>query len=32
MAAARKRWTTLKAQGLPVSYWRQSDKGWEKSA
>ena len=32
VSAARKRWSALKAQGLPVSYWRQSDKGWEKSA
>lgn len=32
VSAARKRWSALKAQGLPVSYWRQSDKGWDKSA
>ena len=30
--AARSRWSALKAQGLPVSYWRQSEKGWEKTA
>jgi DNA polymerase-3 subunit chi len=32
VSAARGRWSALKAQGLPVSYWRQSAKGWEKSA
>ena len=32
VTAARSRWAALKTQGLPVSYWRQSDKGWEKSA
>jgi DNA polymerase-3 subunit chi len=30
--SARSRWSALKGQGLPVSYWRQSAKGWEKSA
>jgi DNA polymerase III subunit chi len=30
--AARGRWAALKAQGLPISYWRQSEKGWEKTA
>ena len=32
VSAARGRWSALKAQGLPLSYWRQSAKGWEKSA
>jgi DNA polymerase-3 subunit chi len=33
VAAARKRWSELKGQGLPVSYWRQSGGGrWEKQA
>ncbi len=30
--AARGHWRALKAKGLPVSYWKQSDCGWEKSA
>ena len=30
--AAREQWKTLKAQGCPVSYWKQSDRGWEKAA
>jgi DNA polymerase III subunit chi len=32
VAKARERWTALKAKGLPVSYWRQSQRGWEKQA
>lgn len=32
VAKARGRWTALKSQGLPVSYWRQSQRGWEKQA
>ena len=33
VASARRRWTELKGQGLPVSYWRQSGEGrWEKQA
>ena len=31
-AAARARWKTLKGQGLAVSYWKQGERGWEKSA
>ena len=32
-SAARRRWTTLKGAGHPVSYWRQSDQGrWDKQA
>jgi DNA polymerase-3 subunit chi len=32
-AAARRRWSELKGQGRPVSYWRQSGEGrWEKQA
>lgn len=32
-AAARRRWSELKGQGLPVSYWRQTGEGrWEKQA
>ena len=31
LAAARRRWSDLKAQGLALSYWRQSAEGrWEK--
>lgn len=31
--AARSRWAALKARGLPVSYWRQTDEGsWTKQA
>jgi len=29
---ARKRWKAFKGQGLPVSYWKQTAKGWEKAA
>lgn len=30
---ARARWKALKAQGLPVSYWREGEaRGWEKQA
>ena len=32
LAAARGRWKTFKAQGLPVSYWQQAERGWEKKA
>ncbi|HEX8232135.1 MAG TPA: DNA polymerase III subunit chi [Caulobacteraceae bacterium] len=32
LASARVRWSALKSQGLPVSYWRQSQRGWEKQA
>jgi DNA polymerase-3 subunit chi len=30
LAAARKRWKTVKADGHPASYWRQAERGWEK--
>ncbi|MBS0296261.1 MAG: DNA polymerase III subunit chi [Proteobacteria bacterium] len=29
---ARKRWKAFKGQGLPISYWRQGERGWEKQA
>jgi DNA polymerase-3 subunit chi len=33
VADARRRWKEFKAQGLPVSYWKQTERGgWEKSA
>ncbi|MDQ0464067.1 DNA polymerase-3 subunit chi [Caulobacter ginsengisoli] len=33
LAEARGRWKTFKAEGLPVSYWRQGEtRGWEKIA
>jgi len=32
VAEARRRWKAFKGQGLPVSYWKQTDRGWEKSA
>jgi DNA polymerase-3 subunit chi len=32
LAEARARWKTFKAQSLPVSYWRQAERGWEKQA
>jgi DNA polymerase-3 subunit chi len=32
LAQARKRWKEVKALGLPASYWRQADRGWEKQA
>lgn len=30
--AARVRWSSLKSRDFPVSYWRQSEKGWQKTA
>ena len=30
--SARTSWKTLKARGLPVSYWKQGERGWEKTA
>jgi len=30
--AARSRWRELKDRGCAVSYWKQSERGWEKSA
>ena len=32
VADARRRWKALKGQGLAISYWKQTDRGWEKSA
>ena len=32
VAAARGRWKELKGRGHAVSYWKQTDRGWEKSA
>jgi len=33
LAAARRRWSTLKAEGWPVAYWRQGEtRGWERQA
>lgn len=32
LAASRQRWKAVKAAGCPVSYWRQTDRGWEKQA
>ena len=33
LAGARALWKSVKAQGLPASYWRQGErKGWEKQA
>jgi DNA polymerase-3 subunit chi len=29
---ARERWKVFKGEGLPVSYWRQGERGWEKQA
>lgn len=30
LAAARAQWSTLKATGAPVSYWKQQARGWTK--
>lgn len=30
LAFERVRWAQLKSAGAPVSYWRQTDSGWEK--
>ena len=32
LATARRQWSTVKAKGLPVSYWKQQGRGWEKQA
>ncbi len=32
LADARARWRKAKAGGIPVSYWRQTEQGWEKQA
>ncbi|GBQ93462.1 DNA polymerase III subunit chi [Acetobacter nitrogenifigens DSM 23921 = NBRC 105050] len=31
VAAARRRWSALKAQGHSLTYWRQGEKGWSKA-
>lgn len=32
LATARAQWRTVKAKGLPASYWKQQGRGWEKQA
>jgi len=32
LAEARALWSRIKADGLPVSYWKQQARGWEKQA
>jgi DNA polymerase-3 subunit chi len=32
VAAARDRWKALKAEGHAISYWKQGQRGWEKTA
>lgn len=32
LAKARTQWKSVKAKGLPASYWRQQARGWEKQA
>lgn len=32
LAQARAAWKTYKGRGLPVSYWKQTERGWEKQA
>lgn len=32
LATARAQWRVIKATGLPVSYWKQKARGWEKQA
>ena len=32
LAAARRQWKSVKAKGLPASYWKQQGRGWEKQA
>jgi DNA polymerase-3 subunit chi len=32
LADARGRWKVLKETGLPISYWKQTERGWEKAA
>ena len=31
VAAARRRWTAAKAEGHDLTYWRQTDRGWDKA-
>ena len=30
VAAARQRWKLARSLGLPVTYWKQGERGWEK--
>lgn len=32
LATARAQWRAMKTSGLPVSYWKQMARGWEKQA
>ena len=32
LANARRRWPEFKTAGYPVSYWRQTERGWEKQS
>ncbi|MES2722809.1 MAG: DNA polymerase III subunit chi [Pseudomonadota bacterium] len=32
LATARRQWKSVKAKGLPASYWKQQARGWEKQA
>ncbi len=32
LATARAQWRAIKTSGLPVSYWKQMARGWEKQA
>lgn len=32
LAKARAQWKAIKGKGLPASYWRQQERGWEKQA
>ncbi|WP_310539790.1 DNA polymerase III subunit chi [Phenylobacterium sp.] len=32
LATARRQWKSVKAEGLPASYWKQQARGWEKQA
>ena len=32
LTAGRARWKALKAQGHPIAYWQQGERGWEKKA
>lgn len=32
LAVARAQWSAVKALGLPMSYWKQQARGWEKQA
>jgi DNA polymerase III subunit chi len=32
VTAARRRWADAKQAGLALTYWQQTDKGWEKKA